>query len=67
MTSEPGRWPELVHALDACEGRNPCEHELEAVRVENVYRRAAGLCQRTRYGDVPLPASMTNYCSARPL
>ena len=54
---------ELVHAADDCEGRNPGEHELDAVRIENVYRRAAGLCQRTRYGDAPLPASMTRRCA----
>jgi len=54
---------ELVHALDECEGRNPGEHELDAVRIENIYRRAVGLCQRTRYGDDPLPASMTRRCA----
>ena len=53
---------ELVHAVDECEGRNPGEHELDAVRIENIYRRAAGLCQRTRYGDDVLPASMTRQC-----
>jgi len=53
---------ELVHAVDECEGRNPGEHELEAVRIENIYRRAAGLCQRTRYGGDVLPASMTREC-----
>jgi hypothetical protein len=45
---------EMVHAVDDCEGRNPAARELEAVRVENVYRRAAGLCQRTAYGSHPL-------------
>jgi hypothetical protein len=54
---------ELVHALDACDGRNPGERELEAVRIENIYRRAAGLCQRTRYGSDPLPASMVRECT----
>jgi hypothetical protein len=42
---------ELVHAVDGCEGRDAASRELEAVRLENVYRRAAGLCQRTAYGD----------------
>jgi len=54
---------ELVHALDGCDGRNPGEHEFEAVRIENIYRRAAGLCQRTRYGDAALPASMRRRCA----
>jgi hypothetical protein len=40
---------EIVHAVDDCEGRNPAAHEREAVRVENIYRRAAGLCQRSAY------------------
>jgi len=53
---------ELVHAADECDGRNPGEHELDAVRIENVYRRAAGLCQRTGYGDEPLPAPMRRRC-----
>ena len=47
---------ELVHAVDDCEGRNAGERELEAVRIENVYRRAAGLPQRTGYGDAIVPA-----------
>src|SRR5262249_19576092 len=54
---------ELVHAADDCEGLNPGEHELDAVRIENIYPRAAGLCQRTRYGDAPLPASTTRSCA----
>lgn len=49
---------ELVHAAHDCEGRNPGALELEAVRVENVYRRAAGLCQRTGYGETPLPTEV---------
>jgi len=49
---------ELVHALHDCEGLNPGEHELEAVRIENIYRRAAGLCQRSRYGDRFAPEVM---------
>jgi hypothetical protein len=48
---------ELVHAAHDCQGLNPGEHEFEAVRIENIYRRAAGLCQRPGYGDEPLPAS----------
>ena len=54
---------ELVHAVQDCEGLNPGEHELEAVRIENIYRRAAGLCQRSGYGDVPLPPEMTRKCA----
>src|SRR5438045_3158995 len=53
---------ELVHAADDCEGRNPGEHELEAVRIENIYRRAAGLAQRTGYGELRLPPSMIREC-----
>ena len=49
---------ELVHAVHDCEGRNPGKGEFEAVRIENIYRRAAHLCQRTRYGDAPLPLAM---------
>ncbi len=57
---------ELVHAAQDCDGLNPGEHELEAVRIENVYRRAAGLCQRTGYGDETLPPSMVVSCSVGP-
>jgi hypothetical protein len=53
---------ELVHAAQDCVGVNPGEHELEAVRVENIYRRAAGLCQRTSYGDETLPPDMKRLC-----
>ncbi len=53
---------ELVHAVQDCAGLDPAEHELEAVRVENIYRRAHNLCQRTRYGDQPLPAFMSVPC-----
>jgi hypothetical protein len=56
---------ELVHAVQDCDGLNPGEHELEAVRMENIYRRAAGLCQRTGYGDEPLPDEMVKLCNAR--
>jgi hypothetical protein len=59
---------ELVHALEDCEGLEPGEHELEAVRIENIYRRAAGLCQRRRYGDEILPPAMSATCPpGRPL
>ena len=53
---------ELVHAGQACAGLNPGDYELEAVRIENIYRRAAGLCQRTSYGDTPLPLAMVRTC-----
>jgi len=53
---------EIVHAVQDCAGLNPGEHELEAVRIENIYRRAAGLCQRTGYGDEPLPQGMVRRC-----
>ena len=53
---------ELVHAVQDCHGLDPAEHELEAVRIENIYRRAQGLCQRTRYGEALLPATMTMSC-----
>jgi hypothetical protein len=54
---------ELAHAAQDCEGLNPGEHELEAVRLENVYRRATGLCQRHGYGDEPLPPDMVRTCT----
>ena len=53
---------EMVHAVDDCEGRDANAHELEAVRIENIYRRAAGLCQRTTYGDIPLATAMVKRC-----
>jgi len=53
---------ELVHAAHDCAGREPGELELEAVRIENIYRRAAGLRQRRGYGVEPLPAAMTRSC-----
>ena len=53
---------ELVHVVQACDGLDPADHELEAVRLENVFRRARGLCQRTRYGDVELPPGMLVAC-----
>lgn len=54
---------EIAHAVQDCTGLNPGEHELEAVRIENIYRRAAGLCQRTGYGENPLPQSMVRRCT----
>jgi hypothetical protein len=53
---------ELVHAVQDCSGLDPAEHEFEAVRIENIYRRARQLCQRTRYGEQPLPAAMLIPC-----
>jgi hypothetical protein len=55
---------ELAHAAQDCQGLNPGAHELEAVRIENIYRRAAGLCQRRGYGDEALPADMVKPCTA---
>lgn len=54
---------ELAHAVQDCDRLNPGEHELEAVRIENIYRRAAGLPQRCRYGSVLLPAEMVKICT----
>ena len=54
---------ELVHAAQDCRGLNPGEYELEAVRIENIYRRAAGLCQRRGYGDDLLPLEMVKTCA----
>ena len=54
---------EMVHAVDDCEGRDASANELDAVRIENIYRRAAGLCQRTAYGDTPLAAETVKLCS----
>lgn len=53
---------ELVHAVQDCHGLEPSEHEFEAVRIENIYRRARRMCQRTRYGDQLLPADMLVGC-----
>lgn len=55
---------ELVHAAHDCLGVDPGNLELEAVRIENIYRRAAGLCQRSSYGDEPLPARLRKTCNA---
>jgi hypothetical protein len=54
---------ELVHAVQDCHGLDPAEHEFEAVQIENVYRRARHLCQRTRYGEQPLPRPMLVSCT----
>jgi hypothetical protein len=54
---------EIVHAVQDCRGLDPTQHELEAVRIENIYRRAQGMCQRTRYGDERLPARMLIACA----
>jgi hypothetical protein len=53
---------EVAHAADDCAGRDPGQHELDAVRIENIYRRAAGLAQRAGYGAEPLPPSMRRSC-----
>jgi len=47
---------EIVHVVQACNGLDPGALEIEAVRIENIYRRARGLCQRTRYGKIALPS-----------
>jgi len=53
---------EIVHAAHDCAGLDPGQLELEAVRVENIYRRAAGLRQRGAYGSEPLPEAMMRSC-----
>ena len=53
---------ELVHAAHDCAGLDPGLYELEAVRIENIYRRAAGLAQRAGYGSEVLPAAMRRTC-----
>ena len=53
---------EIVHAAHDCAGLDPGQLELDAVRVENIYRRAAGLRQRGAYGTERLPAGMTRSC-----
>ena len=53
---------ELAPAAQDCAGLNPGEHELEAVRIENIYRRAWGLPQRSGYGSQPLLPAMTMGC-----
>ena len=53
---------ELVHAVQDCAGMDPADHEFEAVQIENIYRRANKLCQRTRYGNEPLPSEMRVSC-----
>ena len=53
---------EIVHAAHDCTGLEPGQHELEAVRIENIYRRAARLPQRAGYGAEQLPPSMRRTC-----
>jgi hypothetical protein len=53
---------EIAHVVQDCSGLDPNAHELEAVRIENIYRRAQSLCQRTAYGDRPLPDAMVVEC-----
>lgn len=53
---------ELTHAGQDCDGLEPSAYEFEAVRVENIYRRAVGICQRSRYGDASLPPEMVRVC-----
>jgi hypothetical protein len=55
---------ELAHAAQDCAGLNPGEHEFEAVRIENIYRRAASLPQRRGYGPDPLPPAMVRTCTS---
>ena len=54
---------EIVHAAHDCAGLDAGAYELEAVRLENIYRRAAGLCPRTGYGDDRLAAEPTKGCA----
>ncbi|MBI3785929.1 MAG: hypothetical protein HY270_21255 [Deltaproteobacteria bacterium] len=56
---------EIAHAVQDCRGLNPGEHEAEAVRIENIYRRAVGLCQRSRYGEEILPLRVVKLQSSR--
>jgi hypothetical protein len=53
---------EIAHVVQDCDGLDPNAHELEAVRIENIYRRARNLCQRTAYGTQLLPDSMIMQC-----
>lgn len=53
---------EIAHVVQDCAGLDPNAYELEAVRIENIYRRARSLCQRTGYGTQPLPAAMIVGC-----
>jgi len=54
---------ELVHAAHDCAGLDPGQNEMEAVRIENIYRRSAGLCQRAGYGDDLIPAQWLKSCT----
>ncbi len=53
---------ELAHAAQDADGLDATQHEMDAVRIENIYRRAAGICQRAHYGNDELPVSMTRLC-----
>jgi hypothetical protein len=57
---------EIVHVVQDCNGLDPGAHETEAVRIENIYRRARGLCQRTRYGKTALPRRAFVACHRDP-
>jgi hypothetical protein len=54
---------ELAHAAQDCDGLDPTANEFDAVRIENIYRRSVGLCQRTVYGTDPLPPDMIRVCA----
>ncbi len=54
---------ELAHAADDCRGLDPGGREMEAVSIENAYRRAAGLRQRVAYGEAPLPPHLVLACA----
>lgn len=54
---------EIVHVVQDCDGFDIAAHELEAVRIENIFRRARGLCQRSGYGDQPLPEAERIACA----
>ncbi len=54
---------ELAHAAQDADGLDATQHEMDAVRIENIYRRAAGICQRAHYGNDALPVSMTKVCN----
>ena len=54
---------EIVHAAHDCAGIDAGAYELEAVRVENIYRRAVGLCPRSGYGGDRLAEEPTRGCA----
>lgn len=53
---------EIAHVVQDCAGLDPNAHEFDAVRIENIYRRARALCQRTLYGTHALPREMVVDC-----